>query len=74
MTGVLQSAASQQHLIHGHWHCPGLRLACNAQADLSGHRWSITKEGAVASADELHCLHVKAMFVAQQHDQGNMHP
>jgi hypothetical protein len=34
----------------------------------------MTKEGAVASADELHCLHVKGMFVAQQHDQGNMHP
>jgi len=34
VAGVLQSAASQQHLIHGHWHCPGLRLACNAQAGL----------------------------------------
>jgi len=34
VAGVLQSAAAQQHLIHGHWHCPGLRLACNAQAGL----------------------------------------
>lgn len=32
VTGVLQGAATKQHLIHGHRHCPGLCLTCMTHA------------------------------------------
>lgn len=29
MPSILECAAAQQHLIHGHWHCLGLWLGCS---------------------------------------------
>lgn len=44
---VLESAATQQHLVHGHRHCLGLLLACTQVLD---ERQALTRRGIGADA------------------------